>query len=536
MQKKRPFLPWLIFGIVVIVIGAVAYVMFMPSANETGLSAELAAMQTVELTRGPLTVVIGATGTVRSNQQTLINWQTSGKVGEVLVTLGQLVQADETLASLDPNTISPSIIQARADLINAEANLEELQKPQPLKIAQAETALEQAQEDLDTLLNPSESDLAQAELAIVTARDAVTDAQKAVDKLARPRYSTELIEQARASYLIAQSEVDRLQSVYENTPGDPNVDAGKALALSNLAAAETKRDRALATVNWYLGSPTDEEIIEKNTQLLVAQGQLSDAIEKLEKLKNPKPTDIELAKAKVNDAQEALDQAKAGPTADDLAVAQTRITLAQANLEQAALTAPFGGTITQISVMQGDMVNAGKTAFRLDDLSRLFVDLDVSEIDIAQIQVGQAVQVTFDAIPDKAYAGVVSSIGLVGTVAQSVVYFPVTVQLTDADAAVKPGMTAVANVIISEVDDVLQLPNRAIQSKDGERFVYVLRNNAAERVVIKVGMSSDTASQVLSDELQEGNVIFLGTPSTDNSPSFGPGSGNGGGPFGGGQP
>lgn len=534
MQKKRPFLPWLLFGIVIIVVAVVAYVMLMPKAGETALSAELASMQTVELTRGPLTVIIGATGTVRSNQQTKINWQTSGKVGDVLASLGQLVQADETLARLDPNTISQSIIQAQADLINAETALEDLKKPQPLKIAQAETALEQAQESLDTLLSPSESDLAQAELAIITARDAVTEAQKTVDKLDRPRYSTELLEQARASYLIAQAEVERMQGLYDNMGGDPETDAGKALALSNLAASKTKRDRALAAVNWYLGNPTDAEVAEKTTELLVAQGKLADALETLEKLKNPKPTDIELAQAKVNDAQEALDQAKAGPSEDDLAVAQTRVTLAQAALEQSMLTAPFNGTITEISVMTGDMVSPGQTAFRLDDLSKLFVDLDVSEIDIAQIQVGQAVQVTFDAIPEKEYAGVVSSIGLVGTVAQSVVYFPVTVQLTDADAAVKPGMTAVANVIISQVEDVLQLPNRAIQSNEGERFVYVLRNNASEKVVIKVGMVSDTASEVLSDDLKEGDVILLGTPTTTNSSSFGPGSG--GGPFGGGQP
>jgi HlyD family secretion protein len=535
MQKKRPYLPWLIFGIVVVVVAAVAYVMFMPKANETGLSAELAAMQTVKLTRGPLTVIIGATGSVRSNQQTQIAWKTSGKVGDVLASLGQQVSANDVLAKLDPNTISQSIIQAQADLINAQTALDDLKKPQPLKVAQAETTLEQAQEDLDKLLKPSESDIAQAELAIINARQAVTDSQKAVDKLARPRYSTELIEQARASYLVAQSEVDYMQSVYESTPGDPNTDAGKALALSNLAASKTKRDRALATVNWYLGSPSEADIAEANAELESSKGKLADAIEALDKLKNPKPTDIELAKAKVNDAQDALDKAKSGPTEDDLAVAQTRITLAQAALEQAMLTAPFNGTITQITVMTGDMVSPGQSAFRLDDLSKLFVDLDVSEIDIAQIQVGQAVQVTFDAIPEKEYAGVVSSLGLVGTVAQGVVYFPVTVQLTDADAAVKPGMTAVANVIISQVEDVLQLPNRGIQSNEGERFVYVLRNNTAEKVVIKVGMVSDTASEVISDNLKEGEVIFLGTPTTTTNSTFGPGNGDGG-PFGGGQP
>ncbi|MFZ6030265.1 MAG: efflux RND transporter periplasmic adaptor subunit [Chloroflexota bacterium] len=523
MKKKRPFWQWLLIGVVSIAIVAAVVIWRMPKPN-AGMNIVTPDMQTVTLRRAPLVAVIGATGMVRSSQQAVINWQTSGKVGEVSADLGEKVAVDQLLASLDPNTISQSIIQAQADLIDAQAALEDLKKPQPLKVAQAEAALEQAQDELDTLLNPSEADIARAELAVLDAQDAVNEAQRKVDNLQYPRGSTQSVEQARASYLVAQAEVERMQSIYEDTPGDPDSNAGKALALSNLAAAESKRDRALATLNWYLGDPTDTEVAEKNTNLIVAQGQLADAQEALEKLRNPKPSDITLAEARVEDARETLEKAQNGPTADDLAVAESRVTLARAALNQAGLTAPFAGTVTQVKVMPGDMVSAGQAAFRIDDLSKLFVDLDVSEIDIAQIQEGQAVSITFDSIPDQEYSGVVTSIGLVGSLQQNMVYFPVTVQLTNPDRAVKPGMTAIANIVISQVDDVLQLPNRAIRSEDGTRFVYVVRAGVAEKVIVKVGMVSDTASEVIAEGLREGDQVLLGTiPESWNR--FGPGGG-----------
>ena len=500
------------------------------SSASAGLSANT---EVVTLTRGPLAAVIGATGTVRSRQTAQIAWQTSGKVSAVMVQLGQKLQADEVLAELDPTSLSQNILQAQSDLISARSALEDLKKPQPLKVAQAESALADAQDALDTLLNPSDYDMAQAELNIITAQDAVDNAQKQVDYLKYGRGTQEQIANARATYVIAQDELDRVQGFYDRTDGDPTQDAGKALALNNLEAAKTKRDRALAALNWYLGTPSEDEIAEKNTKLAAAQAQLKEAQDKLETLKNPQASDISLAEAKIEDARQALADAQAGASADDLAIAQNRITLNQATINQARLTAPFAGTITSIQALPGDMVAGGRTAFRIDDLSQLFIDLDVSEIDIYQLRAGQPVSVTFDAILDKQYSGVVTEIGLVGTADQGVVYFPVTVQLTSADQEVKPGMTAVANVIINQVEDVLQAPNRAVQLKDGQYFIYVMQpkeggGEQSVEVIVKVGLVSDSMTEIISDAVKEGDRILASVPTSTESGFIG-------GPMGGGR-
>lgn len=574
MVKLRFQLKWFVYSLVILTAVAISGCAARRNSSSSSTT------ETVSLQRGTLTAVVGATGTVRSNQYAIVNWQTSGRVDKVPVKLGQTVQAGEVLATLDPTSLAQNIIQAKVDLINAENALADLQKPQPLKIAQAEKALADAQTDLDNLMHPSTLAIAQAETnlknaqtaldnlmnpdpllitqaeqAVLDAQKAADDAQSAVDRLKYPRGSNEQVKAAQAAYVLAQSEVDRLQNAYEQTQGSPTEDPPKAQALSVLETAKVKRDHALANLNWLKATWSESDIQDKNTALALAQARLADAQNTLDTLKNPTTqdielaqahvadaqdaldalhnpttTDIELAKQRVADAQDTLDQAKNGPTSDDITIAETRITVAQATLNQAQLIASFSGTVTEIQVIPGDIVSPGQVAFRIDDLSSLYVELQVSEIDVYTIQVGQPVSVTFDAIPNLEYSGKVTDIGLVGTSNAGVVNFPVTVQLTKVDNAVKTGMTAVANVLISQVENALQVPNRAIQTKDGNKFVYAWRESEKSYVAVpvKVGLASDTMTEISSDELNIGDQILVTVPTSFQGAGriFGGGGGN----------
>ena len=99
------------------------------------------------------------------------------------------------------------------------------------------------------------------------------------------------------------------------------------------------------------------------------------------------------------------------------------------------------------------------------------MDVEVSEVDINSVSVGQAATLSFDAILNKNYHGEVVEVAKVGNNVGGVVNFTVTVELIDADELVKPGMTAAVNVVIQEETDVLLIPNRAIRLVDAERVV-----------------------------------------------------------------
>lgn len=115
-------------------------------------------------------------------------------------------------------------------------------------------------------------------------------------------------------------------------------------------------------------------------------------------------------------------------------------------------------------------------AFRIDDLSHLLVDVEITEVDINRIRTGQPVMMSFDAIADKTYSGKVVEVSRVGTADQGVVNFKVTVELGDVDGSVRPGMTAAVNIVTNLIEDTLLVQNRAVRLRDGNRVVYVLRN------------------------------------------------------------
>ena len=232
--------------------------------------------------------------------------------------------------------------------------------------------------------------------------------------------------------------------------------------------------------------------------------------------------DLALAESKLEDARREYERLQKGADSDEVAAARARVAAAEATLNLAKLIAPFDGTITQSSLVVGDQVNPGTVGFRIDDLSSLLVDVQVSEVDINNVLVGQNATLAFDAILGKTYTGKVVEVGQAGDTVQGVVSFTVTVELTDADEQVKPGMTTAVNIITEEVKGALLVPNRAVRLVDGERVVYVERDGMPNPVKITLGASSDTMSVLTSGDLKEGDLIIL------NPPSFN------GGPFGGG--
>jgi HlyD family secretion protein len=242
------------------------------------------------------------------------------------------------------------------------------------------------------------------------------------------------------------------------------------------------------------------------------------------------PADITLLEAQLADAQREWERLKDGPDPEDLAAAQARVAAAQATLDQARIVAPFDGIITNVDSKPGDQVNPGTPAFRLDDLSHLWVDVEVSEVDINQVQEGQPAILTFDAILAKEYSGEVVEVSPIGNNQQGVVNFKVTVELTDTDSDVRPGMTSGVEIVVSQLDNALLVPNQAVRAEEGKRMIYILEEDGQlTKVEVTLGASSDRFSQLLEGDLTPGDMIVLNPP-TD---FFSGGPPGGGGGFGG---
>jgi HlyD family secretion protein len=115
-----------------------------------------------------------------------------------------------------------------------------------------------------------------------------------------------------------------------------------------------------------------------------------------------------------------------------------------------------------------------------------------------------------------------------GTVTNGVVSFQVTVEISDADENVKPGMTAAVNIVVQELKDAILVPNRAVRLVDGQRVVYLLVNSQAVKKELRLGASSDTMSVVAVGDVKAGDVIILNPPTNQFGPGNGPRGGFGG--------
>ncbi|HNT23166.1 MAG TPA: efflux RND transporter periplasmic adaptor subunit [Anaerolineales bacterium] len=447
----KKVLPILLVVLVLVVLGILGwfYISEQQKANT------MSDLQTTPATRGNLVATVGATGMVRTDQTVFLTWQTSGTVEVIHVKVGDRVEPGQVIATLERTSLPQNAILAEADLINA-------------------------QNALDDLLS-SNTVTTQALQSVYQARQAIIEAERTLDVYDKKEYKDKL-ETARKDVIDREDKLTDAEEAFEPyADWDEDNDTRKRYE-QELEDAQNAYDEAVRVV----------DLLELEKQ--AAQAALDNA------------------QAVLADAERAYDRVKDGPNPDEVSILEARIAAAQAALDSTQIKASTAGTVTELSVQAGDKVSPGSLAVRIDNLDRLLVDVNVSEVDINRIKVGEEVNLTFDAIMEQEYHGLVSEVAQVGSINQGVVEFLVTVELTDADENVKPGMTAAINIIVEQLDNVLLVPNRAVRVVNGQRVVYILQNNELVTVRITLGASSDTESEVLDGSLKSGDLIVLNPP------------------------
>jgi len=356
---------------------------------------------------------------------------------------------------------------AKGDIL---ATLEKTSLPQNVIMAEAE--LVNAKKALDDLYTNAKIAKTEALKAIAIYTRMVRDAKYQLDNFTVPTNQADL--STTEALELMEKKLDEAREAFEPY---------KHLSSSN----ETRQD---------LKKALDE-----------AQADYNAAVKRLEY-----ETNLEVAQNNLDKARQDYEKYKDGPADDDIAAAEARIAAAEATIKTSWIEAPFDGTITQAVPKPGDQVAPNSLAFQLDDLSHLLVDVEVSEVDINRVAVGQKALLTFDAILGKEYQGKVTAVAPVGTSNQGVVDFNVTVEILDADEDVKPGMTSAVNIVVDQLDSVLLVPNRAVRLKEGKRVVYILDDGQVKTIEITLGATSDTVSEVIDGDLKVGDQIILNPP------------------------
>ena len=229
--------------------------------------------------------------------------------------------------------------------------------------------------------------------------------------------------------------------------------------------------------------------------------------------------------AQTNVAQQPFNLANAKASVDNAA---TNVQTAQANLDTATLYAPSSGIIASIASAVGE--SAASPVMVLTGSSALTLHGTIGEADVAKLKVGQVANVTVDAVGTSArMTGKVTSVDPTATIQQGVPVYGVDVTIDLPNQQVRPGMSGTANVVIASRQGVLTVPNLAIRTTSGKRYVQVLKDGEAVDTDVTFGIANDTVTEVTAG-LAEGDLVVLPQSRTTSTPRPGGGFGGGGGP------
>lgn len=347
--------------------------------------------------------VVSATGVVVPMQWARLSLNGSGVVVDLPVKEDEAVSSGQTLLQLQgKEQLEAAIAVAKFEL------------------ATANHALDKIYEDPELLVAGSNQ-------AIVDAKLAIRDAERRVRNLNTPS-SESNIEQALATVILAKDKLDKAKEDFEPYENKPEDNLTRAGLLNKKAKAKQDYDAAVRRLNNLKGTANELDLSEAEADLMLAEAQLAIAERDFEMYqKGPDPAEVALAEERI-------------------ANAETQLEAALAALDDQILQAPFDGIISELYVHANEWIAPGQTVMLLADLDHLRVETtDLNEIDVARVNIGDKVSVTFDALPDVMVVGTVVRIAS-KTDEGSGVNYPVVIEMAETPENLRWGMTAFVDI------------------------------------------------------------------------------------------
>ena len=199
--------------------------------------------------------------------------------------------------------------------------------------------------------------------------------------------------------------------------------------------------------------------------------------------------------------------------------AEANYATASANMGYTKIVSPVKGIVISKEVEVGQTVAASfqtPTLFTVaEDLTKMQIETSVSEADIGKVVVGQDVNYTLDGYPDLVFTGKVSQVRLSPTTESNVVTYTVIIEVENNEGKLLPGMTANVSIITGKKEDILTVPNVALKftvagntQKYDQKGIWINRKGKPVRVNIETGVSDDNYTEIISDKIKEGDLVY----------------------------
>ena len=474
-----------IIVVVVGVLGAFAFAMTRTVGSGLGSGGQ----PTFRVRKGPLTISVVESGTIKSLEQVSLKSEVEGQTTLIyLVPEGTRVKKGDLLVELDASRLQDDLIQQQISVDNAEA------------------AFIRARENLAVAKNQAESNISKAELDYQFAQEDVTQYVDGVHP--------QEVKEAESNITLAQEELERAA---EKLKWSERLYEEKYISQTELEADRLTHNRA--QLNWELAVASLELLQEYTSKRKLAElesnvGQMQMALERVELQAN---ADIVQAEADLKAKETELSQQQSKFEKTKLQLARTKIEAPRDGLAVYATSVQGGGRHRRSEPLQeGQAVRERQELIYLPSAESMMAEVQVHESSLEKVRIGLPVHVTVNALPEQVFAGRIAKIAPLPD-AQSawlnpdLKVYPTQIHLEGSHPELRSGMNCQAEIIVEQHADALYVPVQAVVRIGAEPTVYLRDRDGFEPQPIEIGLDNNSMVHVLSG-LETGQEVLLTPP------------------------
>ena len=502
----------------VLVIAAVLALLFWIVVRPMlgGTAAVSGAYQTAQVQRQDLTVSVSGSGTVTPIESYQVSALVTGEILESPFEDGDQVEQDQLLYRIDPGSAQTALQQAQLSVQQAQMNYDTLASSLQVKAIGGGVV---------QTLHVQEGDLVSAGTAIAD----ITDTASMTLTVPFQSADAANISVGQAAQVTLSGTLETLPGTVESVASADQVGNGGALV----------RQVKIRLTNPGALTETTSATARVGTYACAAGGTLSPQLRQtITAAANGEITNLNVSVGSRVSAGAVLATIGGESAENSLADAALAVQNAQLSLQSAqealdsyTITSPISGTVIEKNLKAGDQLNGGDSGAMavIYDLSQLELQMDVSELDIGQIQPGQTVEITAEALPGQTFTGVVEKVSVNGTTTDGFTTYPVTILLSEY-GDLNPGMNVSADIIVERSENVLCVPAAAVNS-DGtvlvagegafaEDGVTIADPSKIESRPVTLGRGNQDFVEITSG-LEEGETVLLPIQSQGGTASAG---------------
>ena len=501
---KSKIVIWGGIGIIVIILG---YALFHHKTTQ----------QFITVKSGPIVQTVSITGNTTPSKSVSLTFGASGTISNTYSDLGKKVSSGQVLAELDTNNLIAQLHEAQANVAIQQAKLQGLQNgSRPEDIAASQAALDKANQDLANMYSGISD----------TSTDSYAKATDAIHNQLNPFFNNADGTNPTLTYTTSDSQAQA--SVQQERYSLTSVLSKWQTEISSIPSSNAGLETLLQDEISYLSSVrqllSDVSDTLKNapslstTTLATYQASITAALTEVNtasKNLNTISQNIASQKLTISQLQAQLSLKQAGSLPTDITAQQAQVDQAQASvdaanaqLQNARIVAPIGGTVTQFDAKIGQLASPGTSLISIMSDTGYEVDAGVSETDVGKVVVGDTVSMTLDAFPGETFTGSVFYIAPAETNTQGVISYQTKISFTKPDPRLKSGLTANIDIQTQKKDNVLFLPEYAILQNDSGTFVETVEGKTTKQNPVTLGIQDQKGNVEVVNGVTEGEQVL----------------------------